>query len=1608
MSGEDELKTVKAVIRALLIADKRPMPMRSFLFEFKDSEGHEVPYRKFGFSDPLSFLRSISDTVQLSQVGSEFYVRATVTEEVAHVRKLVRGQRESNCKPVRLPPASERPSLFRPAHSAHFSPPRQRPLPIPRYYDALEQVKTNLRVLLAEHLTNGINVRQLQDSYTRRFGSPINYASFGYSAFEDFLIGMSDVVCAVRNSTGATKVFLSKRSGLPVPADMDQSRSTGQSLHSDIQPTGMELQQKSFQSSPTVQSFHQRIQHTGVVPKMGESSQSRPISLSFQPYIQPAGMEPPVPKSSQSRHTSLPFQPNIQPADKKPPIPEASQSRHMSLPFQPNMQPAGMKPPIPEASQSRHRSLPFQPNIQPADKKPPIPEASQSRHMSLPFQPNMQPAGMKPPIPEASHSRHTSLPFQPNIQPAGTRPPIPESSQSRHMNLPFQPNIQPAAVGPLMPEASQSKHLSLPFQPSIQPAGMKPPIPEASQSKHTSLPFPANIQPAGMKAPIPEASQIRPISRSFQPNIQPAGVEPPIPESSQSRPISRSFHPDIQPAGMEQRLPELRQIGPTGPSLNPDIKPGVERAATQELCQSRFAPPPGPSLKDGKKALTTMGMLTKQEILARSDPDRSDRLCHMNPRIERYIKRILRKHPEGIWLTSFAKVYKESTGTELCPADYGYNNMLSLIFDFRHVVSLTRPFPDGDFMVCLLEELRAPELDRQTLNTMKELLRMSGPQGMTVDELLQSFQRVTGKTIDLEDYSLSNEAFVHVLVMEINAAFKFGPEGRVLIMCQGSDSADATAFVRPGATRAPEATKAASTNEAAQVTECAPLTTTLRQMSGIEALRNSDVAEYVEIAENTSSNSSEVGELEQIIIAALTSSLPTVGHIRSPPLFIPNNPFKRPDHLEVGKHYAVYVSQIYSVHHFYIQKKGLDASVRLEALMNQLESVYNAPESSAYLIDGKLVYVGMPCAASYTYSEGNSDWHRGLVVGLDTDPSNCQVLFIDYGTLTFLKKTELRFLRNDFFDLPPQAVRATMEYLRPVTSDGWTPETKAAFIELASGDRTLVCKVLKRRGGLHSVSLCITSHHSEAYVSDLLVEQRLALPTLQYKAVMAQVMEAGPFSILLQDDVPNSPPSVNTGRDTTSPQPTVTVHPSPCRHVVDESTQTALGPQPAHIDLRARDSHHTGQAESHDRIFASDSQATKPVQSLDKEFADVPIDQVQQMQGVPFTLPVQLTSLPHTNGIQRPTPQYSEQVPQEFVIPRQPNTNYYLSLFDVCQRRGIPLPKDWQELFEQEEKRLARCRASTVQPCTESTAQTTMQSTHSSGQPASKPLHCPVPTVGGFAVQSTSPAVQPQFQGSLQLTSKPPTIFPEIPPPPFQKPQATERTTNQPACEAVDDEEDILDLLQQELDAPCPSRAVKSEHLKSGYCLMVVNYEDMPYVTTANVSQLLGWPSDVILQRLEAKHIQFPTLVLERDSDNYWIFNQMASNNVPGVKMGQHVAQQVTLFPLKNVIDLLNIFGCTVLELKEDIATVLYSFDPRSPYWRCVSEDGDLAGSLEQVLIGLCDERVKLRLEILNSQITSEKVDRLASIEDTIERLKKLILAEGGQLPPCDELSKMV
>ncbi|KAH7955446.1 hypothetical protein HPB52_000890 [Rhipicephalus sanguineus] len=198
MSRVVNVEEVKAVIRDPLIPSKRSPSPKSSSFTSKGPESHEVSHARLGFGDAPRFVGWISDTLQSLQLGRAFCVRTTVTEDVEHVQRLFGIQRSS--------PEPGRSSLFAPTRGMPVSPPSCRFLPTSSgFYDAQEQVKANLRVLLVEHLTNGINARQLHEGSTGRFGSRVKCATF--------IFGMPDVTYAVRDSTGAKKLFIGKRSG---------------------------------------------------------------------------------------------------------------------------------------------------------------------------------------------------------------------------------------------------------------------------------------------------------------------------------------------------------------------------------------------------------------------------------------------------------------------------------------------------------------------------------------------------------------------------------------------------------------------------------------------------------------------------------------------------------------------------------------------------------------------------------------------------------------------------------------------------------------------------------------------------------------------------------------------------------------------------------------------------------------------------------------------------------------------------------------------------------------------------------------------------------------------------------------------------------------------------------------------------------------------------------------------------------------------------------------------------------------------------------------------------------------------------------------------------
>lgn len=665
------------------------------------------------------------------------------------------------------------------------------------------------------------------------------------------------------------------------------------------------------------------------------------------------------------------------------------------------------------------------------------------------------------------------------------------------------------------------------------------------------------------------------------------------------------------------------------------------------------------------------------------------------------IKKVLRKHPEGIWLVEFMQTFQH-----LQPSDYGFVGILELLERYPDVFVVNRPLQEGDFLVCLTpqeakasagDEPLGPFLPPDVVVTLGNQVRSAGPEGLTLDQLLRGYEESHGAPLSLPEHGFTRFAFVLYLTAHLPLFF----------LSQGKRQ-----FV-------------------------------LRWVGPTK-----DEEQPKKLADDDTC--SAACSLSPRVPPGFATAVPSPQRI-VPEVLVPSSPFVQQEGLSKYDYSPVYVSQVFSPHHFYIQRKGNDTSVQLEALMDELEKVYDGHYSDRYGLEDNQVHEGFPCAAPYTYKDGTKDWHRAQVTLLCPDGLSCQVLYVDYGTVGTVLKTELRKLRNHFFRLPAQAIHAKLSHIKPASKAGWTEEATKRFLELTSGDRTLMCQVMEKEGNTFPIFLCDTTTVPERHISDILVEERHAAP------------------VYLDED---------------------------------------------------------GEAE------------------------------------------------------------------------------------------------------EEEE-------------------------------PAQ---------VGG----NTSVYVPPEFPTQ--------TLSP---------------------VHMEDVEEDFMSVLRRELNSPLSPRAVKPEYLKTGHSIMVVNYNGRPYLSSANVSALLGFPSDRVLHMLETKEIGFPTVTLYKEQ-NVNLFNQMASYDVPGVKHKEFLLPQLTLFPLSSVNDLLNLFECPSKKLRQEVTAIINSFDPHSLYWQNVSDDSDTEDvtSLEQQLLDLKCEKMELCDLMMRSSSSVERVDKLRKIEEGIDTLELMLFRKDQRISP--------
>lgn len=986
----------------------------------------------------------------------------------------------------------------------------------------------------------------------------------------------------------------------------------------------------------------------------------------------------------------------------------------------------------------------------------------------------------------------------------------------------------------------------------------------------------------------------------------------------------------------------------------------------------------------------------------------------LNPQLEEDIKQVLLKNSSGIWLSDFATLYQEVIGRKLALSEYGFRNIMELMEKCTDLLYITRPCAEKDFMVCP-HSLSEP-LNTKMVAALELILRSSGSQGMTVDELLEAYQKKTGILIQLSDLGFTQQKFVTFLTRDMHVTYESVREGQFVL--KWSDD----------------------------FKEAEPCS--------ISAAACEDIA----------------------FQRALAESKDPFECFSSPPLDLPKNPFELQKGLSKKKYCAVHVSQIYEVDHFYVQLKGPATSLLLDDLMAHMEMYsYSGPKDE---IPENEVCVGMPCAAPYTYSDNTSDWHRGLVVAVSTYFPRCQVYYVDFGTLRVLPKKELRYLRDEFFDLPAQAIRVSMAHLVPTSPSGWTPESKAFFINVATGGHPLMCKVLKKEGPVYDVTLCDTCTVPEVHISDSLVDNNYArlcfkrAAGTEYTGTCSSILRAkgtrstSPKPVLPKHLLPNvtQPGICVSGADSAESD-----HQMPFSETDEAAQSTRKGKRASHGEATKQS---TCEATKRSEVTKQNwswltdcckeqplktSHAEKTGQMAERDNSELvkrgcSMSSSQAIEQGSTSRHILATKTPqkdtvngqarradsltgsgkaHCSPNQAETPDrlHTPSPTLSQCITKVPMQNYTNEHKGGCQ--PIANNRVWfencfqltgQSKVTTDIQSVPMAQALAVPPACQ-IGPTSVEPFVGSIVPSASPSASPSALQNYLPVSSTSrmlsfgesftEQLKRTVHAALQSdTSSGTTALSAGATASATGSQWPEGAQDQATSGLSNQDEDFMVILQRELDGPLPLCCVKPEYLKTGHCLMVLNHLQKAYVSTTNVCDILNWTSNDILEKLEQKRIDFPFLVLTR-SQNRPLFNQLFSYDVPGVKIHspqnvQELSEQVTFVPLSSVIDLLNLFECQSKALRQEVARVMNSFDPTNEYWLRTCYDSETEdSSLHDELARLHQRRQELHRKMIATAVDKKIVDELCQIEEKIGRSQVLIAREGAQLSqPSFTMSK--
>ncbi|ESP02655.1 hypothetical protein LOTGIDRAFT_237885 [Lottia gigantea] len=128
--ADDKLKSMKSLIRAVLMSSKDGVATTRLLADYSEFAGEYLPYKEMGFPSVIKFIESIPDVARIRydhKTGEE-RVMAVADESTAHIQKMVSKQRSAKKRKKALPKVMHR----RPTRPVVPGRPPRGPRPPPR------------------------------------------------------------------------------------------------------------------------------------------------------------------------------------------------------------------------------------------------------------------------------------------------------------------------------------------------------------------------------------------------------------------------------------------------------------------------------------------------------------------------------------------------------------------------------------------------------------------------------------------------------------------------------------------------------------------------------------------------------------------------------------------------------------------------------------------------------------------------------------------------------------------------------------------------------------------------------------------------------------------------------------------------------------------------------------------------------------------------------------------------------------------------------------------------------------------------------------------------------------------------------------------------------------------------------------------------------------------------------------------------------------------------------------------------------------------------------------------------------------------------------------